>query len=78
MKKKPAQGKSLIEFVQAKRRAACRVCQLPPDVLEEIKVAKTKKITRATVLEWLSKERGIKIASADLDVHYSGRHANGV
>lgn len=76
MKKNQAKGKSLVEFMQAKRRAQCRVCQFPPDILEEIKVAKTRKITRAIVLEWLYRERGIKIASADLDAHYSGRHEN--
>lgn len=72
-KKKPA-PRSLTQFVQDKKRADCPVCALNPDIRAEIQSARTKKIKRETVLEWLRAECGIAINSADFDRHHSARH----
>jgi len=66
--------RTLIEFVKDKKRASCPVCQLPADVLEQLRTAQEKKITRATQLAWLHEVHGVKITDEHLAVHYGGRH----
>lgn len=77
MKGRPKKTRTLLEFVLAKKRAGCRVCQLPIEVVAEMRSARSKKIQRPVMLEWLQREHGIRLTSADLDAHYSGRHENG-
>lgn len=72
-----AKGKkkrSLVEFHRAQRRAACRVCSLPEDVLIELQEARRKKITHETVTEWLKAEHGISIPRQDFVAHGAAHH----
>lgn len=64
----------LADFMKAKRRAACKVCQLPADVLDQLVAARTAKIRRPDMLEWLRTEVGVDVTDAELTGHYSGRH----
>ena len=74
MSKSQKETLSLADFMRAKRRAECPVCQLPEEVTEQLAEAGRKKISRRDQIEWLNNELGIDISSADLDKHYSGRH----
>lgn len=65
---------SLVDFVKAKKRAACPVCQLPEEVRAQLKEARSKKITRSVQLEWLRDEVGVEIDDLDLNSHIAGRH----
>lgn len=71
--KKPA-GRSLVDFVKARKCEGCRVCALPKELLDQVRSASEKKIKRTVVLEWLNKEHGAKITDADLTAHYGQRH----
>ena len=73
-KKTSKTAKSLVDFVKAKKRANCPVCALSDAILAELADARTKKITRGTQLDWLQAEHHVKLTSALLDAHYSGRH----
>ena len=73
-KPKSIPGKTLLEFVRAKQRAGCKVCSLPDSVREEIRNARTKKITRRDVLEWLKTEVKSPVADAELTTHTNGHH----
>lgn len=64
----------LVDYVKAKRREACRVCQLPDDVRDQLATASDKGIKRGVVLEWLRESVGIKITDSELTVHKNGRH----
>lgn len=77
VKQRPKKPQTLAEFVMAKKRAGCKVCQLPIDVVAQVKSARDKRIPRPVVLEWLAREHGIKLSPADLDTHINGRHENG-
>lgn len=69
-----ATKRSLVQFTNDKKRAACVVCKLPKIILDEIRQAQSRDIKRDTILEWLTSEHGYKIARVDLDHHYSARH----
>ena len=69
-----AKARSLTQYVRDKKRAVCPVCRLAPTIRSEMDGARTKKIRRAEILEWLAAEYGIKLTPAALDAHYSGRH----
>ena len=71
---KTKETRSLYDYMHAKRRADCPVCQLPDDVREQLRGAKKRKIPRADQVEWLNVEVGSSVTSANLDAHYSGRH----
>lgn len=73
-KKAPAPRRSLVQYVLDKKRADCPVCALPAEVCTEIAGARSRKIQRGTILEWLTTECGIRITGADFDRHYSARH----
>lgn len=66
--------RSLFNYMRDKRRQHCEVCKLSPALKEEMLAARTRKITRAQVLEWLGVEHGIKLTAGQLDSHYSARH----
>lgn len=72
MKKKAS--RSLVDFTMDKKRKACAICQLPAKIKTELLEARTKKIRLAEQIEWLASEHGIKLARAQFDSHYSGRH----
>lgn len=74
MGEKAPERQSLIEFMKEKRRKACPVCAIPEDIREEMGVARSRKIKRPDVVEWLNNVMGFKITNADLDGHYSGKH----
>ena len=65
---------SLVDFVRAKKRAGCPICELPADIRGEMVEARRKKITRAEVMEWLEKAVGVTVTPTQMDLHYSGRH----
>lgn len=67
-------GRSLRDFVRDKKREGCRICALPPDILEQVKSASVTKIPRATVIEWLKAELKTTFTSDEFDKHTSGRH----
>ena len=69
------QAVPLADFMRAKKRAACKVCQLPADVLEQLAAARSAKIRRPDMLDWLRTEVGSDITDAELTAHYSARHA---
>jgi hypothetical protein len=70
----PSAGRSLVDFVRAKRREGCKVCRLPPEVLVQLRDASAKKIPRSQQLEWLATDYGIVIDPSELDSHRIGRH----
>lgn len=74
MSKPNKEALSLEDFMKAKRRAECVVCQLPAEVLDQLALARDKHIRRSDQVAWLNGEVGVKITSSDLDKHYSGRH----
>lgn len=67
----------LLDYARTKRiaelRASCPICALPVDVRQQLPVARTRKIPRATVLAWLT-ELGYKVSNAELDTHGQGKH----
>jgi hypothetical protein len=66
--------KSLVEFMQDKRRADCPVCKLPEDVRKQLATAAEKGIRRKDVLEWLRAVIGVQITDVELTAHRNGRH----
>lgn len=74
MSKPKSEPRSLVDFMRAKRRAACKVCQLPDDVREQLRTASDKDIKRRDVLEWLRTEVGSDITDAELTSHKAGHH----
>ena len=66
--------KTLVEFVKDKRRADCVICNLPEEVLAQVRVATDKDINRRQVKEWLESEYQIKVTEADQVLHTNGRH----
>jgi hypothetical protein len=67
-------GRSLIEYVRAKRRETCPVCQLDPDLLSQVRSAGDKRIPQDVVLAWLAEDHGIVLSKDDLLTHRNGRH----
>jgi len=70
--------RSLADFQRDKtmsaRRKTCPVCQLPESVRDELRAARTQKIPRLVMLEWLTEELGYNISNAALDTHGNGKH----
>lgn len=67
----PKQGRTLVDFVNAKRRASCAVCSLPDAIRAQVRSAPDKDIPRRVVREWLEAEHGIKISEAEFQTHAS-------
>jgi len=70
----PQPVKSLVDFMQDRRRAECPVCHLAEDIRDQLRRATDRKVKRADQLEWLITVVGATVTNADLDAHYSGRH----
>ena len=66
--------KSLLDYMQDKRRAECPVCKLAEDIRDQLRRATDRKVKRADQLTWLTEVVGVAITNSDLDAHYSGRH----
>lgn len=66
--------RSLTDFMQAKRREGCAVCELPPEIRAQLRGASKRHIRRTDIIEWLASEYGMKITRAAFDSHQSGRH----
>jgi hypothetical protein len=64
----------LIQFVRDKKRVGCPVCSLSDTIRSEIESARTRKIGRPEVIEWLKAEYKVTISRAQFDAHHSGRH----
>jgi hypothetical protein len=58
----------------AKRRAGCKVCQLPDELRAQIAIARDKKIERRLVREWLVTDHHVEISDADFAAHSNGHH----
>lgn len=71
---KAGAGRSLTDYVQAKRRAACAVCSLPDAIREQVKAARGKKVTNDTVIEWLLSEHDITLTHEAFAAHNSAHH----
>lgn len=69
-----AKGRSLTDYVKAKRRAACAVCSLPDGIREEIRAARSRKINRDTIMDWLKEEHDITLTHDQFNSHQSGHH----
>lgn len=70
----PPSGRSLTEFLLAKRREACAVCALPDDIRDQIASAREKRIERRVIREWLDEDCGIKVPDAAFTTHSNGHH----
>ena len=68
------QGRTLNEYVRAKRREACAVCRLPDDIREQMISARKAKLSRETVLDWLREEHGVEITHDQMTSHGSAHH----
>lgn len=66
--------RTLTDYMKAKKRAACPVCQLSDTVRRQLVEAREKGIRRRDQLEWLRVEVGADITDADLTQHVNGRH----
>jgi hypothetical protein len=77
--KAPAQktGRDLVDYVMAKRRASCKVCQLPDALRAQIAIAREKKIERRIVREWLKAEHNVEIAESEFTSHSAAHHEEG-
>lgn len=67
-------GRSLTDYIRAKRREACAVCSLPDELREQVRIASTKKITRDVVLAWLREEHGVSLSRDDFQAHQAAHH----
>jgi len=65
---------SLTSFAFHQRIKDCPVCALPEEIIEQLCIARKKKIPRTVVVEWLRDVMQFKIGPSDLEVHYNGRH----
>ena len=68
------QGRSLIQYERAKRRAACAVCSLPEELRAQVRAASDKKIKQGVVLEWLREEHHVTLARQDFVSHGAAHH----
>lgn len=66
--------RTLVDFVRDKKRADCRVCQLPADAIAQLRQARDKDIPRRHQLEWLACDYGLRLDEAELAAHVNGRH----
>lgn len=67
--------KSLKDFVTAQRMKDCRICSLPPEILQQIQSARSqRRVTRTMILQWLREEHHIDITAQEMDAHYRGVH----
>lgn len=64
----------LLEYMMSKKREACPVCQLPPEVREQLKIGQEKGIKVHDQLEWLAEVTGESVARTDLLSHRSQGH----
>lgn len=67
-------GRSLVEYVLAKRREACAVCALPADIRAQIGVARERKIERRVIRAWLLAEHGADIPDSIFTSHSAAHH----
>lgn len=67
-------GRSLIEYVLARRREACAVCALPDDIRAQLQAARDKKIERRVIRAWLQAEHGKDIADSVFTSHSAAHH----
>jgi hypothetical protein len=65
---------SLADYMRAKKREACAVCQLPDDVRGQLEEAKERGILLRHQLEWLRTVIGADIARQELISHRTGGH----
>ena len=70
----PKRSTSLVDFILAKKRAACPVCQLPVTVRGQLREASSKKIQTTDQMEWLATEHGVKISRDLFVAHRNARH----
>lgn len=65
---------ALVDYMKAKKRAECAVCQLPDAIREQLAEASSKKIKVRDQLEWLTEVVGAEVNESDLVSHRSARH----
>lgn len=66
--------RSLVQFVRDKKREGCPICALPAEVIDQIKTAVTRKISRAEQIEWLATEYQVTVTKGQFETHVSARH----
>jgi hypothetical protein len=64
----------LVDYMRAKRREGCKVCQLSGDIRAQLRTASDKKILIRDQIAWLRDVVGADITADDLTSHRSGRH----
>ena len=64
-------GRSLIEYVLAKRREACAVCALPDEVRAQLR---EKKYERRVIRAWLLADYGMDIPDSIFTTHSAAHH----
>ncbi len=70
---KSALTPSLSEFMRAKKREGCKVCQLPVEIRDELKKGAEQRIPRGVQVQWLHKV-GHVLTVQDLVTHTNARH----
>jgi len=69
---------ALVDHVREKRldqkRALCPVCKLDKGVRDQLAEASAQGITRKEQVAWLEDVIGVRLTSAQLNAHFSGRH----
>lgn len=73
----PSSSRTLAEFLLAKRRQGCPICDLDPAIRDQLKEASKKAVRRQDQIEWLEQEFGLSLTRAAFDAHHSGRHEQG-
>lgn len=73
-----ASNLSLDEYVRTRRlterRAGCRVCQLPAEILAELRKTRQKKYSREEALSWLHAKGYKNLTIQEYDGHRAGGH----
>ncbi len=66
--------RSLVAFVQDKKRASCAVCGLPVEIRGQLAAAREKKIHIALQVLWLKEEVKVDVSADELSKHRSSKH----
>lgn len=71
---KPRRARNLKEYAMAKKRAGCRVCQLPEPVKRELLQRNRHIVSLDTALQWIKEEWSITISEKEYLLHTRAGH----
>jgi hypothetical protein len=73
----PSKALSLTDFARTKKvnemKANCVVCQLPAEIRQQISLARSRKVERSIIVEWLHGQ-DFKVDEFDFTAHANGQH----